>query len=215
MGISSDTTVLEGTPPRLPPRPGPGAKPRAGRIEAPVRTVSDLAASLPARAWRTIEWGDGARRWAAQFAACRVCPAALWRTQRRLEECWLLCERAVDGSSGYRFYLSNLPPTTTLRALARLAHQRWPIEQQYSELKTELGLDHFEGRSYLGWHRHIALGAVAHAFLQMERRRRVRTPLTFPQIHALVQEILAGLLILSRPRYLEWLEAGRKYVLRI
>ena len=73
------------------------------------------------------------------------------------------------------------PPTASLRALVRLAHQRWAIEQQYQELKDELGLDHFEGRSLPGWQRHVALIAVAYTFLQVERQRR---PVTRPHAPA-------------------------------
>ena len=56
-----------------------------------------------------------------------------------------------------KWYISNLPPTTQLRTLVRAAHQRWAIEQQYQQLKEELGLDHFEGRSFPGWQRHVVL----------------------------------------------------------
>jgi hypothetical protein len=82
----------------------------------------------------------------------------------------------------------NLPATASLRAVVRLAHHRWAIEQQYQELKTELGLDHFEGRTFPGWHHHVVLTAIAYNFLQAERRRR-RVPLTFPVVRAIVQEI--------------------------
>jgi SRSO17 transposase len=68
-------------------------------------------------------------------------------------------------------YLVALPSTATLRALVRLAHHRSAIEQQYLELKDELGLDHFEGRSFPGWHRHVLLTALAFTWLQYERRR--------------------------------------------
>jgi hypothetical protein len=67
----------------------------------------------------------------------------------------------------------------------RLAHQRWAIEQQYQELKTELGLDHFEGRLYPGWHRHVVLTAITYAFLQQERLRRGRSDLTFPKVRGM------------------------------
>jgi hypothetical protein len=89
----------------------------------------------------------------------------------------------------------------SLSRLVRLAHQRWAIEQQYQELKTELGFDHFEGRSYPGWQHHVVLTAVAYAFLQRERLRHVDPPLTFPAIRAIVQEIFTALLFAQQPSY--------------
>ena len=87
----------------------------------------------------------------------------------------------------------------------RAAHQRWAIEQQYQDLKTELGFDHFEGRSYPGWQHHGVITAVAYAFLQKERIRPRDGPrLTFPQVQAIVQEIFTGLLFISRPWYMQW-----------
>ena len=88
----------------------------------------------------------------------------------------------------------HLPPQTSLRALVALAHQRWAIEQQYQELKSELGLDHFEGRTYPGWQHHVVLTAVAHAYIQRERMRRGAAGLTFPAVRAVVQEIFTALL---------------------
>jgi len=105
-----------------------------------------------------------------------------------------------------RYFVSNLPATTSLRALVRAAHQRWAIEQQYQELQTELGLDHFEGRSYPGWQHHVVLTAIAYAFLQKERMRpRAGPRRTLPQVRAIVQEIFTGVLFISRPRYMHWM----------
>jgi hypothetical protein len=96
----------------------------------------------------------------------------------------------------------------------RFAHQRWPIEQQYQELKSELGLDHFEGHSYPGWHHHVVLTAVAYNFLQVERRR-AGPRLTFPLVRAIVQEIFTAYLFAQRPHYLKRIEALRTVQLRI
>ena len=87
--------------------------------------------------------------------------------------------------------------------MVRLAHQRWAIEQQYQELKDELGLDHFEGRSFPGWHRHVVLTALAYAWLQHERRRRgVRLP-TLPMARAVITEILTAHFFVTHPHYLK------------
>jgi SRSO17 transposase len=91
----------------------------------------------------------------------------------------------------------------SLKRLVRLAHHRWAIEQHYQDLKTELGLDDFEGRTYPGWQHHVLISAVAYAFLQKERMRaRVGPPLTSPQARAFVPEIFTGLLFISRRRYM-------------
>ena len=98
------------------------------------------------------------------------------------------------------------PATTSLLQLVRFAHQRWAIEQQYRELKTNLGLDHFEGRTFPGWHHHVVLTAITYNFLQAERRRRL-AGLTFPAARAIVQEIFTAYLFAQRPHYLRRIEA--------
>ena len=80
-------------------------------------------------------------------------------------------------------------------------------------MKSELGLDHFEGRSYPGWHHHVVLSAVAYAFLQSERRRRRTGPtLTFPQVRGIAQEVFTGLLFITKDTYWNWLQHGRQFV---
>ena len=133
-------------------------------------------------------------------------PAHDWRDARRLApEVWLLCERELAGGDRVRYYLVNLPATASLRALVRLAHQRWAIEQQYQELKDEIGLDHFEGRSLPGWQRHVVLTAIAYSFLQSERRRRGQTHLTLPRVRAVIQEVLTAHFFMTQPHYLKWM----------
>ena len=177
-------------------------------------SVSALAKKLPRRAWRCVSWRNGKNRpWEAEFAAVRVTPAHEWRRGRIAEEVWLLCQRPVGAKAARKFYFLNLPPRARLSQLVRLAHQRWAVEQQYQNLKTELGLDHFEGRSYRGWKHHVVLCAVAYAFLQKERMRpRPGRTLTFPAAHAVVQEVFTGLLFLKHPRYFTWLKKGQRFL---
>ncbi len=189
-------------------------------MDGRVRPVSaaTLAKQLPAQAWKLVSWRNRNNRpWQAEFTALRVTPAHEWRHGRLAKEVWLLCQRPVGEKTPSRYYLSNLPPETSLSQLVRLTHHRWAIEQQYQELKDELGLDHFEGRTFPGWHHHVVLCAIAYAFLQKERMRsRTKPPLTLPAIRAVLQEIFTGLLFVTKPRYMEWLlELQRNRPLRI
>lgn len=185
-------------------------------------SAAEWAGQQPRRAWRRVTWRNGQNRSrVAQFVAVRVTPVGLWRHHQRLSDVWLLCQRPLGATTPTvhdKYFISNLPATTSLRALVRAAHQRWAIEQQYQELKTELGFDHFEGRSYPGWQHHAVITAIAYAFLQKERMRaRVGPRLTLPQLCAIVQEIFTGLLFISRPRYMHWMRQAetRFHQLRI
>jgi len=218
LGISSTLTAFPQRPRLVPPVPradGQG-RPRTRRrvVDEPI-AVRDIARSLPRSAWRAISWRNGHQpRRRAPFAAMRVTPARGWRDGRLAPDVWLLCEREPDGD--IKYYFVHLPATAGLRRLVALAHQRWAIEQQYQELKSELGLDHFEGRTYPGWHHHVVLTAVAHAYIQRERMRRGAAGLTFPAVRAIVQEIFTALLFAAKPRYMHWMEqAKRKLQLRI
>ena len=160
-------------------------------------SLAAIATSLAPSAWHRIRWGQGTKGpLEARFAAVRV------SIPKSRSERWLLCQESlVDGERQY--YFSNLPPDTPLKTLVRIARSRWAIEVQYRDLKTELGLDHFEGRSYPGWNHHAVLAAMTFNFLQLERRRR-REPLpTFPEIRDLVREVMAALLWTARPGWLK------------
>jgi SRSO17 transposase len=118
----------------------------------------------------------------SRFLALRVRPAGV--TPRRqaatradgagweLPVRWLLIEWPASKAEPVKYWLSNLPETTPLVELVRLGKLRWRVEQDYRELKGALGLDHFEGRSWPGWHHHVSLVSVAHGFLTLERLRR-------------------------------------------
>jgi SRSO17 transposase len=213
LGISGQFAVWIGRPPAAL-RPSTGAVTAAsvGAIQ-----VATWAAQQPARAWRRVTWRNGPRRaWHARFLAVRVTPVGLWRQHRDLHTPWLLCERPSGRSAApLKWYISNLPPTTQLRTLARAAHHRWAIEQQYQQLKEELGLDHFEGRSYPGWQRHVVLTALAYTWLQQERRRGLPRAPTLPVVRAVIQEILTAHFIVTTPGYLERLLKFREIQLRI
>jgi SRSO17 transposase len=221
LGVSSDLTVFLGTPALEVPPPLTGkGRPRTRRRLPPnTHTVEARAwaATQPSRRWRLVSWRNGTNRpWRARFCAVRVMPAHDWRDSRRLApEVWLLCERELAGGDRVRYYLVDLPPTASLRALVRLAHQRWAIEQQYQELKDEIGLDHFEGRTLPGWQRHVVLTAIAYGFLQNERRRRGHTNLTLPRVRAIIQEVLTAHFFMTQPHYLEWMLKLKDVELRI
>ena len=163
-------------------------------------TIGRVIKQLPRRAWRRVAWAQGTKGpLAARFAALRVRPTA------RGPECWLLAERPLTTRGERKAYLLNLPATASLRELVRLARGRWPIEQHYRELKDELGLDHFEGRSYRGWNHHAVIAALAFTFLQLERRRRTKPLPTFPEVRNWIRDIVAALFLLERPEWLKLL----------
>jgi len=220
LGVSRQLTVFRGTPAvHIPPSSRTG-RPRSQLVlvhdTRPI-TVRAVALALPARAWRRVIWRNGTNRpWAARFAAVRVTPANEWRNRRLAPEIWLLCEQDLGLTPRIKYFFVHLPATASLKQLVRLAHQRWAIEQQYQELKTELGLDHFEGRSYPGWHRHVALTAVAYAFLQRERMRPDADPaLTLPAVRAIVTETFTALLFAQKPSYLKRIQELQNIQLRI
>ena len=175
-----------------------------------------IAAALPAHAWRRVSWRNGTNRpWAAHFAALRVTPAHDWRGRRLAPEVWLLFERDLGATPRVKAYLIALPPTASLQSLVRLAHHRWAIEQQYMELKDELGLDHFEGRSFVGWHRHVVLTALAYTWLQDARRRAAARVPTLPVARAVITEILTAHFFVTRPQYLRTMQKLAEINLRI
>jgi SRSO17 transposase len=220
LGVSSTVTVFRGTPAVAIPRRrrAGGWRPRRLQVtdgSQPI-AIRALAAELPARAWRRVTWRNGThRRWAADFAALRVTPAHDWRARRLAPEVWLLLERDRGATPRVKAYFVALPSTASLRALVRLAHHRWAIEQQYQELKDELGLDHFEGRSYPGWNRHVLLTALAYTWLQHARRRAGANLPTLPIARAVITEVLTAHFFVTTPHYLETMIKFRDFHLRI
>jgi SRSO17 transposase len=153
--------------------------PPGGRKRRPVpdqepREAEAVLAELP---WRRVTWRQGTKGpLTARFAATRirVGDGAAWANNRHLpgDEVWLVGEWRSSGERKY--YLSNLPPRTSLRALAAAIKARWVCEQGHQQLKQELGLGHFEGRSWTGLHRHALMTCIAFAWLQHLRLARQR-----------------------------------------
>jgi SRSO17 transposase len=162
------------------------------------QAIGRLLTRMPRRAWCRVTWAQGTKGpLVARFAAVRVRPTP------RGPECWLLAERPLTGRGARKAYLLNLPASASLQALVRLARGRWPIEQHYREFKDDLGLDHFEGRSYHSWNHHAVIAALTCTFLQGERRRGT-TPLpTFSEVRNWVREIVATLYFVETPRLMK------------
>jgi SRSO17 transposase len=157
----------------VPERQGTRGRPRSvARPDRRPESVRALAERLPPRAWetlpcRTTPTGEEVE---GRFAFVRLVATHPVRNdcQPPREE-WLIVEWPEDAEQPCDYWLSNLPDDTPKERLARLARLRWTIELDYRQLKGELGLDHYEGRSYPGFHHHTALVTAAHAFLTLER----------------------------------------------
>jgi SRSO17 transposase len=175
VGILSNTTVWpSGTGP-LPPKKwsGRGRPPKLLQRDAKHQPVSvkELALGLPKRAWRRIEWREGtAEPLSSRFACARIRVARrdFKRSESRPEE-WLLIEWPKGESEPTKYWLSTLPESTALQRLVYFAKLRWRIERDYQELKQEVGLGHFEGRRWRGFHHHATLCIAAYGFLISER----------------------------------------------
>ncbi len=175
VAVSGTATVWpQGMTPAVPAGSGRGRRPkrlRRGGDEAPVEQVAALAESLAGEAWRAVRWRQGAAEaLASRFAALRVRPAQ--GDHRRSEprpEHWLLAEWPNDEAGPTRFWFSTLPANTPVERLVFLAKLRWLIERDYLELKQELGLGHYEGRGWPGFHHHGALCIAAYGFLVAEK----------------------------------------------
>jgi SRSO17 transposase len=135
------------------------------------RSVKALAQSLPAQAFQNISWREGSNETlSGRFAAVRVRHAGgnLGRARLRPEQ-WLLIEWPAAEPEPTKYWLSTLPEETSLNDLVSVAHLRWRIERDYQELKQELGLGHYEGRGWRGFHHHATLTIAAYGFLMTEQ----------------------------------------------
>ena len=186
-GILPQTSVWAPEAGPLPPKPwtGQGRSPKLMRRDKDHRPVpvKKLASSLPQSAFETIAWREGAcETLSSRFARVRVCPAHrdYNLTAPRPEE-WLLIEWPLGEDEPTKYWLSTLPQTTGFASLVDTAKLRWRIERDYLDLKQEIGIGHYEGRGWRGFHHHATLCIAAYAFLILEREtispsasRRVR-----------------------------------------
>ncbi len=134
-------------------------------------SVLEVAQRLPVETWQDVTWDQGSKGpLRSRFAAIRIHVAKGYHEGKppRPEE-WLVIEWPESEEKPTDYWLSNLPADMPLKELVRLAKMRWHIEQDYQQLKEELGLDHFEGRKWIGWHRHVTLTTVAFGFLLQQR----------------------------------------------
>jgi SRSO17 transposase len=142
---------------------------KAADRDAPRVSVKELALSLPKHAWRTITWREGTNdRLRSRFARVRVRVAPIRGAAGRAEET-LLIEWPQGAAEPTKYWLSTLKKNTSFRRLVDLAKMRWRIERDYQELKQEIGLGHYEGRGWPGFHHHGTLCIAAYGFLISER----------------------------------------------
>jgi len=167
-------------PPGAAPIPPPPARPVGRGGKAPCRwktgeqkpmTALSLAVARGRTACRTVSWREGSRgRQKSSFGCVRVRSAHHHlQGEPPGDEQWLLYEWPPEEAEPTKFWLATLPAGVSLKELVRLAKLRWRVERDYQEMKQEIGLDHFEGRGWRGFHHHAALCAVAHGFLALRR----------------------------------------------
>jgi SRSO17 transposase len=175
VGISSQAAVWP-TPPEcgVPAWTGQGRPTKCVRYgEQRPASVKDVALTNRKR-FRQVTWREGRKgQLRSRFFACRVRSAHQWSSGAAPGKAvWLLIEWPKEEDEPTKYYLCDLPANWGLRKLVATARGRWRVEQDYQQLKEELGLDHFAGRSWTGWHHHVTLVMLAHLFLRLEQKRR-------------------------------------------
>ena len=177
VGITAAVVVWPPGVQPLPPKPysgmgRPSVMPRRTAVRQPM-SVKALALALPDSAFHTISWREGSNaRLTGRFAALRVrCAGSNVGKARLLPEQWLLIEWLADQAEPEKYYLSTLPETAAINDLVAAAHMRWRIERDYQDLKQDLGLGHYEGRGWTGFHHHASLSIAAYGYLMALRLR--------------------------------------------
>ena len=166
-GVLSSTLAWK---PGTRPEPGEGAPKKGRRGDSDILSLKEIALSLKARAWRTVEWREGTCDvLSSRFARVRVHVAHRHLTADRHAEEWLLIEWPSDEPEPTKYWLSTCREDIAIDELVDLAKLRWRIERDYQELKQEVGLGHYEGRGWRGLHHHITLSIAAYGFLISER----------------------------------------------
>src|SRR5512134_1144025 len=175
VGVQSSTSLWPPGQGPLPPKPwrGKGQPPKRMRRDEGHQPTSavDVAKDLPAQGWRTIRWREGTNAaLSSRFAAVRVRPAHRdYRLSEPHPQEWLLIEWPEGETEPTKYWLSTVPADTSMTDLVAAAKGRWRIERDYRDLKQEVGLGHFEGRGWRGFHHHASLCIAAYGFLVAER----------------------------------------------
>ena len=176
VAISANTCIWPpGATPRTPPPTGRRGRPpsfeRDPRGKKPIRVDQYAGKLWRSGKFKSVTWRQGTKgSLREKFCAVRI-RSAERRTKNRkaTEPLWLLIEQDASRDSGFKYYLSNLPESTALKKLVRIAKVRWHIERDYQDMKQKLGFDRYEGRTWGGLHRHLAMVALMHAFVSLHR----------------------------------------------
>ena len=177
----------------VPPWSGRGKRPTKLRLRTPTnrpQRVNTLVARIPKKSWTRAMIKEGSKGpLVCDFAFLRVTEA---RSGLPGPEVWLVLRRNVDDPSEVKFYFSNAPSDIPLSDLVRVTGMRWPIESIFEESKGEVGFDHYETRSWLGWHHHMLLSFLAHHFLvRLRVQLKEQAPaLTVYQVRLLLSSVL-------------------------
>lgn len=172
LGVGGKMSAWTKEPRMVKPKKHPRGRPRPRRVAYNCKrpdSLHHIAKKLVPEAWRIVSWrGITGKCRQGRFAALRIIPAHAWKEGEVHAEVWLLIEKRANET---KFYVSNMPPATTIEKLVELTKMRCAIEKNYREIKDDIGFDHFMGRRYQGWNHHAVLTGIAYAFLERERRR--------------------------------------------
>jgi SRSO17 transposase len=173
VGIQNTTSVWVDAGNLIVPSLGRRGRPRRRPLDmgAPM-SVAEVSQGLSQEHWQRVTWREGTKgAMTSRFATTRVLPSHSYQHGGDKERTlWLLTEWPEEEEVPTKFWLANLPEGTSIISLVRLAKIRWWIEQGYQQLKDELGLDHYEGRTWQGWNHHVTLTMLAFGFLTLESR---------------------------------------------
>ena len=176
VGVSSNTCIWPvGASPAIPKPTGVGGRPpsfeRDARGRSPIRVDKYAEKLWRSGKFRMLTWRKGSKGpLRGKFCAVRIRSAERrTKNKKASDPLWLLIERDPSRNSGFKYYLSNLTERTSIKRLVRITKVRWHIERDYQDMKQNLGFDRYEGRTWGGFHRHLAMVALMHAFLSLHR----------------------------------------------